>query len=105
MWTLVANLQKDVSLDELAVVDRSLQNFYRAGSSTRCWCVPSLMKNPGCEGASGMENNGYQLEQADGGSHYQLLLCRTLRVTSDGDLFKTIHSMMVVAADRAYLCT
>lgn len=61
------------------------------------------MKNPGCEGMSDIENNGYQLEQADSSSHYQLLLCRTLRVTSDGDLLITIHSMIVVAADRAYL--
>ena len=36
-------------------------------------------------------------------SHHQLRLCRTLRVTSDGDFFSTIHSIIVVAADSAYL--
>ena len=31
------------------------------------------------------------------------LFCRTLRVMSEGGFFTTIHSMIVVAADKAYL--
>lgn len=45
----------------------------------------------------------YASAAINSGRHHQLLFCRMRRATSEGGFLMTIHSIIVVAADRAYL--